>query len=85
MSDNTENILASALGLLLNIWLFSYFTELEEHIDLYEITITRKLLEENLKEEALVLLIDTNGNIGITASFDGSWTNSGSGRTYNSK
>ena len=76
--------MASALQLTEGTRLFSRFSEIEEKIGIFEIILSKYIIDENVKEEMTKSMVDELGRYLINATMDGGWNHRGSGRAYDS-
>ena len=64
---------------------FNKFTALEEKIGIYEIILTKMIIDDNVSEEmALSQVDDKTGRRLLNVTMDGGWNHRGSRRIYNS-
>ena len=84
LSGAAARQLASALQITDGTRLFGSFTSLEEAIGLYEIILSKMIIDDNVREELAMSPVDEFGRSLSTSTMDGGWNHRGSGRLYDS-
>ena len=78
LSEAATQQLLSALGLTTFANSFSRFSELEEHVGMFEVELTKMIIEENLLEEiskSEKKIINGKEMAALSTGMDGGWTN----------